>query len=522
MYRRHRSNPQVNLPWWFYAILSIGAYVLSAHFPLLPAFAPLLKLAAGLFFVIAVLLLLWQLIKSALGLNLLARYASPRSALTRFGLEMGKELFRVGLRKWENGGRSSGAQPGAAEARAVSGKALILGESGAWRAFMEKLAARNIYVVRPEELQPLLQNMRAACKPAIDRFHSEVAACVRYKNARISLLRAEPGIFSALINWFLILKTKYDISRLFALEQRYAALLAGDIAEVEAALQSPELAGALAELEVIEKLKELPGDCIVLNDVRLKARKIRKFNGGAALVSAQLDHLVITPAGVFVLETKRWSRKFAREGVYHDPFDQVQRAGNVCFNLLKAEFGGVMVRNVIVCAGSLPTPPEESFTKVTNIAGLNGYILWFKEKALDPIAIRDIREYLRAGMPPPLAVAHSTELAPAERLNSAFLRETLQHAERAGFGEAAGKSRAVLIPTEPPPLKAREDVKYMPPAMRKELEEKEKDKRQAHLSKKSGETAAPEVGKTQELLSPNAPKDLKYMPPSMRAEFEEK
>ena len=283
MYRRHRSNPQVNLPWWFYAILSIVAYVLSAHFSLLPAFAPLLKLAAGFLFVIAVLVLLWQLIKSALGLNLLARYASPRSALTRFGLEMGKELFRVGLRKWENGGRSSGAQPGAAEARAVSGKALILGESGAWRTFREKLAARNIYVVRPEELQPLLQNMRAACKPAIDRFHAEIAACVRYKYARISLLRAEPGIFSALINWFLILKTKYDISRLFALEQRYAALLAGDIAEVEAALQSPELAGALAELEVIEKLKELPGDCIVLNDVRLKARKIRKFNGGGGV-----------------------------------------------------------------------------------------------------------------------------------------------------------------------------------------------------------------------------------------------
>ena len=73
--------------------------------------------------------------------------------------------------------------------------------------------------------------MRAACKPAIDRFHSEIAACVRYKNARIALLRAEPGIFSALMNWFLILKTKYDISRLFALEQRYAALLAGDMAE---------------------------------------------------------------------------------------------------------------------------------------------------------------------------------------------------------------------------------------------------------------------------------------------------
>ncbi len=124
-------------------------------------------------------------------------------------------------------------------------------------------------------------------------------------------------------------------------------------------------------------------------------------------------------------------------------------------------------------------------------------------------------------MPPPLAAAHSTALAPAERLNSAFLRETLQHAERAGFGEAVGKSRAVLIPTEPPPLKASEDLKYMPPAMRKELEEKGKEKRQALLSKKSGELAAPGIERPHEVLPPNAPKDLKYMPPAMRAEFEE-
>ena len=125
-------------------------------------------------------------------------------------------------------------------------------------------------------------------------------------------------------------------------------------------------------------------------------------------------------------------------------------------------------------------------------------------------------------MPPPLAAAHNTALTPAERLNSAFLRETLQHAERAGFSEVVGKSRAVLIPTEPPPLKAHEDVRYMPPAMRKELEEKEKEKRQALLSKKSGEPAVPGVKRLHEALPLNAPKDLKYMPPAMRAEFEEK
>jgi len=80
----------------------------------------------------------------------------------------------------------------------------------------------------------------------------------------------------------------------------------------------------------------------------------------------------------------------------------------------------------------------------------------------------------------------------------------------------------VLIPTEPPPLKAHEDVRYMPPAMRKELEEKEKDKRQALLSNKSGEPTAPGIEVPHWVLPPNAPKDLKYMPPSMRAEFEEK
>ncbi len=61
-------------------------------------------------------------------------------------------------------------------------------------------------------------------------------------------------------------------------------------------------AGRRGELNVTRALADaLPNSCYILNDVNLKTARLR----------AQIDHLVITPWGLFVLETKNWAGRVA-------------------------------------------------------------------------------------------------------------------------------------------------------------------------------------------------------------------
>jgi Nuclease-related domain len=81
-------------------------------------------------------------------------------------------------------------------------------------------------------------------------------------------------------------------------------------------------AGAVAELELIELLRKLPENFYIINDVKLSLRKGMKFDG-EWLQSAQIDHLVISPAGIFVIEAKNWSKEFIKSGDYFNPYQQV-------------------------------------------------------------------------------------------------------------------------------------------------------------------------------------------------------
>jgi len=98
----------------------------------------------------------------------------------------------------------------------------------------------------------------------------------------------------------------------------------------------------------------------------LERPAISGFNG-TALISAQIDHVVLTPAGVFVIETKRWSQHFVESGDFHNPFDQVSRANYLCYDLLRKSFGKTRVRSIIACGGSLPDAPPSRISKLSDL-----------------------------------------------------------------------------------------------------------------------------------------------------------
>jgi hypothetical protein len=209
---------------------------------------------------------------------------------------------------------------------------------------------------------------------------------------QIAAFRTERGFIRALLNWFKIRGCWSDIARLRAEERQYIARLSDDIHRVERLLDSPELAGACAELAVIAQLQRLSAEYTILNDVHLRATRYIHFKG-VPLQSAQVDHLVLSPAGVFVIETKQWSSHFADSGHYHDPFDQINRAAYLCYDLLREHFGKIRVRSIIACAGSLLSAPADSYVKVLRVAELNSYIAYFRQRELMPDQLQSLREY---------------------------------------------------------------------------------------------------------------------------------
>jgi hypothetical protein len=166
-----------------------------------------------------------------------------------------------------------------------------------------------------------------------------------------------------------------------------------DITYIEQVSASHEFAGAIAELELIDFLSKLPENFYIINDVRIHFDRGIQFDG-EWLESAQIDHLVISPAGLFVIEAKSWSKEFVGSGNYFDPYQQVKRSSYLCYKLLEDKLQGAKVRSIIAYKGAIPDKPDDSYVKVLQFRKVNGYILYFKEKKLNDEQIIDLAEYL--------------------------------------------------------------------------------------------------------------------------------
>lgn len=181
-------------------------------------------------------------------------------------------------------------------------------------------------------------------------------------------------------------------SKSHIVEQRKSSLDL-TIARLENILTSKELAGAQAEVEVVEFLAKLPAQCYVFNDVRLEADNFMRFEG-VPLQSAQADHVVLTPQAVFVIEVKNWSREFVEDRDYFDPYTQVGRARFLCQVLLRERGHHTKVRSIIATKGKLPGKREDQYVKVLSPRELNGYIMWFKDPPMPQEEIAEIRDFL--------------------------------------------------------------------------------------------------------------------------------
>jgi hypothetical protein len=154
------------------------------------------------------------------------------------------------------------------------------------------------------------------------------------------------------------------------------------------------LIGAKGEEHVISVLSQLPDEYHVLNDVNLIFSKYiywKKRN--EHIKTCQIDHIVIGPTGIILLETKNW--KTSDIGKKSDDLThQVQRANYALWYYLKDSYGlfgnAPKIRSVVVSLhGQQPGTRIDKYIDVITPHRLCGYIT-SRENTLSEDAIHKL------------------------------------------------------------------------------------------------------------------------------------
>jgi len=149
------------------------------------------------------------------------------------------------------------------------------------------------------------------------------------------------------------------------------------------------IAGAIGESLVEKEIGKLSDDYTLINDFSLKFKPpIYNKKTNDRIYSIQLDHLLISRAGIFILETKNWSKESINSLDLRSPVDQIIRTSYALFvvannkiHLDKHHWGAkqIPIKSIIVMIHAKPKE-EFKYVKIKLLKELNSYIEYF-----DPI-----------------------------------------------------------------------------------------------------------------------------------------
>jgi len=150
--------------------------------------------------------------------------------------------------------------------------------------------------------------------------------------------------------------------------------------------------GALGEQKVVKTLESLSDEYFLINDFSVSfSPAIYNRQENDFIKSIQIDHLLVAPSGIFLIETKNWSEKSLENLSLRSPVQQIKRASFVLFRLLNNEMSNfhlcldkhfwgdkkISIKNLIVFTNTKPKE-EFQFVKILTLNELLGYINFFK------------------------------------------------------------------------------------------------------------------------------------------------
>ncbi len=162
--------------------------------------------------------------------------------------------------------------------------------------------------------------------------------------------------------------------------------------------------GAIGEQKVVKELEQLSDEYILINDFTFSFTKaIYSRQDKQYIKSIQIDHLLISPSGIFLIETKNWSKESLKNLNLFSPVQQIKRtnfalfkilSGNSNFKLDQHHWGErkIPIRNLIVLINHKPTE-EFQYVKILRLDELLVYIRYF-ESSLSNKETQEISNYL--------------------------------------------------------------------------------------------------------------------------------
>ncbi|MCX6084077.1 MAG: nuclease-related domain-containing protein [Caldiserica bacterium] len=262
--------------------------------------------------------------------------------------------------------------------------------------YQQDTLARNDLAVQEAALEHELEKQRSACAADIARIRASSGQDMARLSARLSGSPSQPP-HAATHLWVGFLRLGRQAQERVQVRVRSRAVLPAEralqdfiagretevarrvegarhiVKSVEAIAHSAVLANAVAERAVIRTLSILPDDFVLINDLHLHYDRDIPF-GDSYLKTAQLDHLLIGPTGIYAIETRNWSRTVVADGDEADPVLQVTRASFLCSHILKEAGCDQIVRSLVACEGAPPTRSGGAHVAVMPTARLLAYV----------------------------------------------------------------------------------------------------------------------------------------------------
>jgi len=150
--------------------------------------------------------------------------------------------------------------------------------------------------------------------------------------------------------------------------------------------------GALGEQKVVKELENLPDGYFLINDFSFTfSTPIYNRQEDEYVKSIQIDHVLISPSGVFLIETKNWSKQSLNNLSLRSPVQQIKRSNFALFILLNEGIANsnlnidqhhwgerkIPIRNLIVMTNVKPNE-EFQYVKILTLNELLSYVKYFK------------------------------------------------------------------------------------------------------------------------------------------------
>ncbi len=165
--------------------------------------------------------------------------------------------------------------------------------------------------------------------------------------------------------------------------------------------------GAIGEEKVVDALKKLPGSFAVINNFQKRFRKgIYQKRTNDWIYSIQIDHIVVGPTGIFIIETKNWSQSSMNNEELFSPVKQVIRASHALYCYLNTviengylpsfehHWGSLKISpNSIVVSINQPSNQEFQHVKILSLQELTQYII-SRNKIFSETQVNELTKHL--------------------------------------------------------------------------------------------------------------------------------